>query len=196
MFLGSTMRLPFLSVRRTFCLGAITSVLLYSTSAIVFDQSPAIAAEKVVLKYGIFRGSVPVSELKDFAETGKASPALQFYLKATRRDPQEVRQALTQEVKVNPLLLSRVLNSQAGEGLLDQVSQVVHTPSGQSDHQALRSALILSAAEDGKITLIEAMQNYPTSEVQVEGKRLVLASRQLSTFGGRIQDLLGGRKLF
>lgn len=86
------------------------------------------------------------------------------------------------------------MNSQIGEGLLDQVSQVVHTPAGQADRQALRSALVQSAAQDGKITLIETFQNYPTPEVQVEGKRLAQVSRQLSTLEGRIQDLLGGRK--
>lgn len=190
------MRLLFLLLHRKFCLGAITSILLYSTSAIAFDQSRVIAAETVVLKYGAFRGSVPVSELKDFAETGKVSSSLRFYLNASRRDPQEVRQSLTQEAKVNPLLLSRVLNSQAGEGLLDQVSQVVHIPSGAANRQALRSALILSAAQDSKITLLETIQNYPTSEVEVEGKNLAKVSRQLSTIGGRIQDLLGRYRLF
>lgn len=180
------MRLLFLLLHRAFLLGAITSVLLYSTSAI--------AAEKVVLKYGVFRGPVSVSELTTFAETGKVSPSLRFYLSAARRNPQEVRQALTQEVKVNPLLLDRGLNSQIGEGLLDQVSRVVHTPSGRADRQGLRSALVQSAAQDGKITLIETFQNYPTPEVQVEGKRLAQVSRQLSTLESRIQDLLGGRK--
>lgn len=103
------MRLLFLLLHRAFLLGAIISVLLYSTSATIF--SAAIAAEKIALKYGVFRGPVSVSELTTFTETGKVSPSLRFYLSAARRNPQEVRQVLTQEVKVNPLLLDRGLNS-------------------------------------------------------------------------------------
>jgi len=175
-------------VRRTLSLGLITSILLYSTSAF--------AAQKVVLKYGIFRGSLSVSELTAFAETGKISPALGFYLKAAHRNPQEVRQVLNQEVGVNSLFLSHILNSRIGESLLDQLSQAVHTPSGKKDREALRSSLVVSAAQDNKLTLIEVIQNYPTSEVQVEGKRVVQASDQLRALSERIQNLLGNRKLF
>lgn len=180
------MRLP-LSLRCGFFLG-VTSALLYSTSAV--------AAEKVVLKYGSLRGSLSVDELTTFAETGKTSSSLRFYLAAGRGDPQEVRQTLNQEVKVSPLLLDRSLNNPIGEVLIDQVNQVVHTPSGRADRQALRSALVLSAARDNRITLIETIQNYPTSEVEVEGDRLVQVLRQLSKFQGRVQDLLGELKLF
>lgn len=73
------MRLLFLLLHRALLLGTITSVLLYSTSAI--------AAEKVVLKYGVFWGSISVTELTTFTETGKVSPALRFYLSAARRNP-------------------------------------------------------------------------------------------------------------
>jgi len=165
----------------------MTTTLLSSTQVT--------AAEKVVLEYGVFRGSVRVSELTAFAETGEVSAPLQFYLKAGRADPQAVRQALNQPIAVSPVVLDRILNSPVGGIVLDQVSQAVHTPSARADRQALRSALVLSAARDGKITLIETIQRYPTSEVHVEGDRLVRAYRQLSALEGRIQDLLG-LKLF
>ncbi len=177
------MRLSFLSLRQIFCLGAITSAFIYSAQVT--------AAEKVVLEYGVFRGSVRVNELTAFAETGEVSPPLRFYLKAGRANPQEVRQALNAPISVSPIVLDRVLNSPVGGILLDQVSQAVHTPAAGADRQALRSALVLSAARDGKITLIETIQRYPTSEVHVEGDRLVRAYRQLSALESRIQDLLG-----
>ncbi len=176
------MRLSFLSLRSGLFLSAIATALL--------STAQAIAADTVVLKYGSFRGSVPVEELTTFAETGETSRTLRFYLAASGKQPEEVRQTMTQAVKVSPLLLDRVLNNPLGEVLLDQVNQVVHTPSGRADRQALRSALVLSAARDSQITLIETIQNYPTSEVEVEGERLVEVQQQLGALEGRVKDLL------
>lgn len=173
---------------RTLSLGALASALLYSTSAV--------AAEQVVLKYGTFRRSVPVSELTTLAETGEASPSLQTYLALARRSPEEFRGLLTKEVKVNPIMMSRFLSSRIGEATLDQVSQAVHTPSGQANRQALRASLVLSADEDLSVTLLEAIQNYPTREVHVEGERLVQAQRQISVLQNYLQPLIGLRKLF
>lgn len=146
------------------------------------------AAEKIVLKYKVFQASISVSELATFAETGELSPALQTYLSLAGRDPQELRTVLTQKVDVSSQVLDRVLNSLIGEVMLDQVGQVIHTPSGRADRQALRSAIVLSATSDSNVTLLEIMQNYPTSEVQVEGDRLVQVYGQLSTLINQVQN--------
>lgn len=173
---------------RTLSLGTLASALLYSTNAV--------AAEQVVLKYGAFRRSVPVSELTTLAKTGEASPSLQTYLALARRSPEEFRALLTREVKANPIMMSRFLRSRIGEVTLDQVSQAVHTPSNQANRQALGSALVLSASQDRSVTLLEAIQNYPTKEVHVEGERLIQAQRQISILEKYLQPLLSLQKLF
>lgn len=178
------MPLLFLSLRRAFVLMATASILLFNTSAIAADQ--------VVLKYRIFRESISVEELSAFAETGELSKSLRINLALARQDPKAVRRYLTQPVKVNVVLLDRLLNSPVGNLILDQVTEVVHTPSGKADRQALRSALVISASRDSNISLIEIIQNYPTQVVQVEGDRLESAYRQLRRLGGRLQDLVGG----
>lgn len=176
------MRFHFLFVRVVSGLAASLGILLFSTSAT--------AAEQVVLKYRILRQSVSVSELTTFAQTGELSPTLQSYLKMARRNPEQVRQILTRQVKVDPILLERALNSQIGEAILDQVGQVIHTPDEQANREALRSALVISAQGDGKITLIEALKNYPTSSVHLDGDRLaqVIAEAygQLTKLAGRL----------
>lgn len=176
------MPLLFLSLRRALALMATASILLFNTSAIAADQ--------VVLKYRIFRESISVEELSAFAETGELSNSLRINLALARQDPKAVRRYLTQPVKVNVVLLDRLLNSPVGNLVLDEVSEVVHTPSGKADRQALRSALVISASRDSNISLIEIIQNYPTQAVQVEGDRLESAYRQLRRLGGRLQDLL------
>jgi len=180
----SEMGLLFLSLRRALGLMATASILFSSTSAF--------AAERVVLKYRILRESISVEELATFAETGQLSTSLRIKLALARQEPKVFRRYLTQPVKVNPILLDRLLNSRIGNVLLDEISQAVHTPSRQADRQALRSALIISASGDRQITLIEILQNYPTSEVEVEGDRLESTYRQIRRLGERLQNLLGG----
>lgn len=147
------------------------------------------AAETVILKYSILRESISVAELSKFAETGELSSSLKAYLKTANKEPAQLRQVLTEQIDIDAVLLSKILNTFAGEFLLDQVSEVIHTPSRRSSRQALRSALVTSALPDNNIRLIEVLENYPTSEVHVEGDRLVDAYRQMDKVLGKIPKL-------
>jgi hypothetical protein len=179
----NVMRYRLLSLRR--------ALFLVITICLLLSSVPVKAAERVVLKYRIFRESLSVEELSTFAETGKLSRSLQVNLALARQDPKLIRKYLSQPVKVDPVILDRVLNSPVGNPILDQLSQVIHTPSQKANRQALRSALVLSANVDKEMTLIEIMQNYPTSAVEVDGERLESAYRQLARLQGNLQDLLG-----
>lgn len=156
----------------------------------------AIAAESVVLRYRIFQASVPVSDLTTLAETGEASPELASYLRRAGRSPEELKQILTREVSVNPQLFSRILNSPIGNVALDQLGQSIHTPSRSADRQALRAALQLSTADDGSMSLIELIQNYPTQQVHVDGDRVVTAINDIQSIQERVGDLFRGRLPF
>ncbi len=134
-----------------------------------------------------FFESLSVEELSTFAQTGKLSSSLEANFASARQDPKLIRKYLSEPVKVNLVILDKVLNSTVGNAILDQLSQVIHTPSKKANRQALRSALLLSASKDEQMTLIEVIQNYPTSQVEVDGERLESAYRQLH----RLQDLLG-----
>jgi hypothetical protein len=169
-----------LSFFRHFFIGAIAF-------SVAFGASPqADAAESVVLKYRFLRETISVAELSALAETGELSPSLRAYLKLAKREPEELRRALTQEVEVDPILLYRVLNTPVGEIMLDRASEVIHTPTDRANRQSLRSALVSSALPDGQITLIETLENYPTPEVHVEGERLVEVAQTLRRVVDRI----------
>ncbi len=177
------MRLHFWSLR--------LALIFVTSVCILFSSSSAIAAERVVLKYRVFRQSLEVEELTNFAETGDLSSSLRVNFALARQNPQLLRQFLTTPVKVNPVLLDRVLNNPAGNLILDEISQTIHTRSRRADRQALRSALILSANRDHSLSLIEVLQNYPTADVQIEGDRLEDTYRLLLRLQGFIQEELG-----
>ena len=186
---------------RSFFKGRWT-LFLAAGAGIVFYSNAAAGAEKVVLKYSAIRMTLPVSELEIFAETGQMSPALEMLLGKANKDPEAVRNSLTRPVKVSQSFLDRTLNSKVGEIILDEVGQVIRTPSGKANREALREALVLSATNDNEITLLEAMKNYPNSEVYVEGDRLVEAygqlvalSEQLGGVSERLQDILNKIRL-
>lgn len=164
-----------------------------ASAGILLQNGNAIAAQQIVLKYRFVKETISVQDLSDLAETGEVSDSLRFYIERTKQDPQNIRRILTQPVTINPLLLDRVLNSPAGDIVLDQVGQVIRTSSSQENRQALRSALVLSAATDGQLALIEILQNYPSQAVQVEGEGLANAYLQLQRLkesAQAIQDLL------
>jgi hypothetical protein len=154
--------------------------------SILLSGLGADASERAVIKYRILQASVSVPELAGFAKTGEVSASVGSYLKMAGTAPEDVRRPLNEEVKVNPFLLYRVLNTPVGEVLLDKISEVIHTPDNVANRQSLRAALVSSALADGKITLIETLQNYPTQQVHVEGDRLVEVYNQLNQLARRL----------
>ena len=147
------------------------------------------ASQSVIFKYGFFRESISVSELSTFAETGELSSSLKAYLRMAKTEPDQLQRVLTREIEVEPIFLSKVLNSSPGEVLLDQISDVIRTPTGSASQQSLRAALLSSALPDGSITLMEVLENYPTTDVHVEGERLVEIYSRLDGILGTLSDL-------
>ncbi|NJM48946.1 MAG: alpha/beta hydrolase [Alkalinema sp. RU_4_3] len=160
--------------------------LSFSSASLCLSAS---AAEQVIIKYKIFRESISVAELTTFVETGETSSALQSYLNRSGQKPEDVRRTLGKQVDVNVVTLDRALNNRVGNLVLDQISLAVHPPTNAASRQAIRSALVLSASQDNKISLIEVIQKYPTSEVELEGERISQAYRQISALGGLIDSL-------
>jgi hypothetical protein len=174
-----------------FSLSSVVGVAI-GTSSLLFANT-AFAAERVVFKYGAFRESIPVADLETLATTGESSPLLEGYMRLAKTEPEKVQKLLTREIKIDVRTLDRMLNTSLGELALDKIGEAIQTPAQTANREALRSALILSASEDGKISLIEALKNYPTTEVHVEGKKIAAVMRQFGRFArtaGEVSDLL------
>ncbi|MCU0550677.1 MAG: alpha/beta hydrolase [Leptolyngbya sp. Prado105] len=162
-----------------------------TVGVVLITSMDAVAADRVVFKYKILRESVSVAELTTFAETGQASTDLQTYFRLSGQKPETVRQTLTKPMRVNPVLLDRVLNSPLGNTVLDPLGQAIQTPKGGAERQALRGAMAVSAS-DGQLTILEILQNYPTQEVIVDGDRIEGAYRRLNEFVDRLRNPLEG----
>ena len=178
----SRCRKAFIKSFQTFsCLG------FWGILAIIF--SPQIqAAEHVVFKYRWLERSIPVEDLSTLAETGASTPQLNYYLDAIDQEPGDFQQTLTRSVSLDPVMLDRALNNPLGDWALDQISPAIHTQSGEGDRQAFRAALVLSASDDGQVSLIELIETYPTQEIYVEGDRLADAYEDIVNLRDRIEE--------
>lgn len=162
---------------------------LIVTAAVSMNTPHSYGAETVMLRYDFFEESLSVSELSTFAQTGEMSPSLKTYFRMTDAKPQQIQEVLTQEIQVDPVPLSKILNTLPGEVLLDGASEIIQTPTQSASRQSLRSALVSSALTEDKITLIEVLENYPTADVYVEGDRLLEVYTRLERVLGTLSDV-------
>jgi hypothetical protein len=97
----------------------------------------------------------------------------QLYFSLAQIDREALQQLLTQEVAVNLSVVDHTLNSSLGERILSYIGQIVHTPSRRANVQALRSAIVSSAQNDGRLSLLELLRHYPSDEIYVDINQLV-----------------------
>lgn len=169
-------------------LGLGLSISIAALTLLWGTRTPA--AERIVLQYGFMSGSVAIEDLETLAETGETSWELRAYLLLANQKPETLRQVLTQEVAVNGKLLEGLLTTPPGEIILDQVGDVLHNRENEDNSQALRSAIVDSALPDGKITLLEVLQNYPSDEIHVNGDRVGELAATLDNAIAQLPDWL------
>lgn len=156
--------------------------MVIASMAISLSPHRVSAASEIIFTYGGASQSISLSELQDFAATGKISPALDFLLNFGKQNPFLMRWILRQEFPANTKLIYDLLNTAPGEYVLSQTSSIVSSKSERANITALRGALVTSASNDNVISLIELLENYPTQQVYVDGKILAKVRQNLSQF--------------
>jgi hypothetical protein len=159
---------------------------------IAFSAPAAQAAETVVLRYGIFRGSIPMADIKEFAETGETSSRLNRYLKRANQEPEQFRQFLTRSVTTEPQRLDQVLESPAGDVLLDELAEYIYSPERRDDEATLKSALTLAATNDSQLSFVELLDKYPTEEVHINVLRVIATYNRFAAIQERVGGVLEG----
>ena len=145
--------------------------LLLGTSTVLLSSGKALALEKVTGKNGAVDVTLPMSDLQSFAQTGQPSPQLQSVLSLAKQTPESVREILTKEVALDSQLVARAANTYFGEIVFKQLGEVAYTPATRAQSApALRDALV-AASKDGKISLMEVMQNYTPPALEVDGNQ-------------------------
>lgn len=156
-------------------------VLLGALVIIPLQGKQVLAAEEIVFKYGIASHSVSIEDLENFAATGEMSRSVRFLFDFTKQNPKIARRILVQEFPVETVLVSDLANSLPGEVVLSGVSRLIYPKSDRASIQALRGALVQSASDDNKVSLIELFGNYPTQQMYVDGKLLAKTAKDVNS---------------
>jgi predicted dienelactone hydrolase len=140
-------------------------------SFVVGEAKKVVAAENVILNYGVLEFPVSVKSLELYAQTGKISGELKSY--AGFFTPEQLKQfkvGLTTSADFNHLAIAQFLYSFQGEKILQRVSRVVQTKARQPGFYAIRSALILAAADtaNGGLTTLNVIKKFPTKTLRID----------------------------
>jgi predicted dienelactone hydrolase len=85
----------------------------------------------------------------------------------------QLREGLQQKVDLSPVALSQFFYTPPGELLLNRVSRLIQTGSGQGSFYALRSALVLAASDPQGLTPLTILRQYPNPNVVVNVEEIV-----------------------
>jgi predicted dienelactone hydrolase len=151
----------------------------------------SLAAGSITAEYGIIERSLSVDSLKIYAEQGKIEPDLRPFvhlLDSTQLE--QLRTLLLAKVNLSEVTVSQFLYTQQGEILLRQLGEVIRTDANLSGFYAIRSAIILAAADPDGLTLLNVLRQFPLEDVRVNLNRALQISGNLETLVRQSQSAI------
>jgi len=144
--------------------GSLLALVLDAAFAI----TPSSAAKTIAFKYGIFQRSLPIADLRTYAETQEASPEFKSALRyLSNENEQTVQSALQIKLPLNVVVVDRLLRTDTGETALSQVAQVIERED-DSAVPALRAALVLGANSSDGLGVLSFLEAYPSQTITID----------------------------
>ncbi|MDJ0902809.1 MAG: alpha/beta hydrolase [Xenococcus sp. MO_188.B8] len=157
----------------------VSLALGVSTTALM--AMPLKAAEKIFFYYSPLIDSLRVSSLELFAEEGTVNEDLGFYLKlagVSDEEKKQFREILNKKVDLEPVVLSRLLNTDEGERLLKFFGEVINIQGGGNGQYALRGAIVEAAFDEEGLTLMNLFRQLATN-VQFDLRKAIALQKDL-----------------
>ncbi|MCH2049729.1 MAG: alpha/beta hydrolase [Trichodesmium sp. ALOHA_ZT_67] len=160
-------------------------IILGALAGVMLSHQRAIATSKIVIDIaGPIKASIKVKDLRLFAETGETTKTISQALAISKVNPNTVRGLMTLEVGAGVTNLAKVLYSNLGQNVTKGVAEVLQTKHNYESDKALRSAIILAAADDNRISVLEILEKYPTEEMHIDvGKINEIVEKLKDTIG-------------
>ena len=164
-------------------IGAIAGIALTGTGAV--------AADRVVINVfgGGIQAPIKVKDLQAFAETGKKTKTIAQAVGVSDVNPDTLRGLMTLELGVDVAQLATALYSSTGNTVAESIGEIVTTRSGFESDKALRAALILAAADDGRISFLEVIEAYPTSDIYIQVDKINDVVNKVEDLLENLQDI-------
>lgn len=139
--------------------------------------SGAQAAEQLTVKLGPIKQSVAIADLEHYASTGEIQRSLRVYslfLNDTIRTA--LNSSIPLEPKVGDKLVADLLNSVAGERLLQAMQTMVPNSSPEELHKALTRA----ATRSEGLSLLGVMREFPAQQITVDVASAIRVASQMN----------------
>lgn len=149
--------------------------------------TPALSAERIAFSYPPFgEFYLSVESLERFANDGTMTDEFKFYAKRFPPEQQEkIRLWLKTRFDLTPVTLSQFTYTPFGETLLMRLGEVIRTEANQNSFYAMRSALILAAADPEGLTLVNLLRKFPLKTLKID---FVKGSQVLEQLSGTFED--------
>lgn len=168
------------------------SLGILAGASVLFSGVSAQAAESITLIVGPLNRSIQVTALEELAENQTASGDLATVLKVAKQSPEAASKLLSREIPFDLVQADRLLTSPIGDSLLGQIGKVMAPRSSNLvGDKAMRAAILLSLADDGKLSVLEVLRRYPTNARLNVGELRGLQST-LKDLPGLLQGGFGG----
>lgn len=159
------------------------------------------AAHTIHLDHNFFGRTIPVSSLERFAETGIIDDELAPYLNGlSAQEKIGFQQLLSTPLPSSgtdsfpnlsdPFLISQWLQSPIGELALATFGTFIQTQSRQNGQKALRSAIVLAAADPNGFSLINVIRLYPTGGLRLNLLQLLALVESIGGNFARTEQLV------
>lgn len=162
-------------------------LLLAIPCGAVLTSTGAKAADYLSLTYGAFQRSVPMSEVRQFAETQVATGDLQAILRMVPKEEQgQLLQALNVKLPLGVVAVNNLLNTELGKQLLTQGSKLT-VRRDKAGSYAISGGLLTAAGTSEGLSLLTFLESYPAETVTIDLKALSAMTKD-----GDLANLLGG----
>ncbi len=145
------------------------------------QHTSAQAADTIVIRFGLFADSIPVSDLQVAAETGKFPESLDFYTnKLSESQRGFVLGMLKAKIPLNVVTVSRLLNTQIGTSILSDLSTAL-VRKDDAGIQALRASFVLGATKPEGLSIVNFIASYPNKTLEINLPQAFAVAKTLNS---------------
>lgn len=166
----------------------LASLLCIFTATVSGTNTPARAAERVVVRFGLFSESITLAELQQSADTGTLPSSLQ---RLSVEQRQFLIGVLRTRIPLNVVTVSRLLNTQIGTTILTDLATAI-VRKDQAGAIALRAGLILGSNAPQGLSILSFIAAYPSQSLEINLPQAFQVAGNLNTAFWRTQQFMLG----
>ena len=192
------MKLSKFLLRPALALGMVAATITSSSSVLAMDEVFCNSVrpwddrcdKSIYLVFGPIKQRIPISDLEAFAKDGKMTMTIKTLVSASKQKADTLRGLLTLEIGLPAKNLYCLVYSPTGDELARGLGKSIRTHRRTESAKAIQAALMLSASDDDKISILEILQKYPLPGMYFDVSGIRSTSKQLEGMSSSLQELL------